>query len=126
MISCNRENCGRERLIGTATKKKIIETVFGNRFLTAEDLYSDKNLNHNNVSVHTIRRIPNDKRLRAYKPKIIPLVSEVKKEKRMEFCSMTSRWTKKWKRILFKNESWPCAKPYRLHHVHRCSFEKNA
>jgi hypothetical protein len=38
MISSNRENCGRERLIGTATKKKMIETVLGNRFLTAEDL----------------------------------------------------------------------------------------
>jgi hypothetical protein len=38
MISSNRENCGRERLIGTATKKKIIETVLGNRFLIIEDL----------------------------------------------------------------------------------------
>jgi hypothetical protein len=38
MISSNSQKCGRERLIGTATKKKMIETVLGNRFLTAEDL----------------------------------------------------------------------------------------
>jgi hypothetical protein len=38
MISSNRQNCGRERLIGTETKKKMIETVLGNRFVTAEDL----------------------------------------------------------------------------------------
>jgi hypothetical protein len=79
MISSNRENCGRERLIGTATKKKMIETVLENRFLTAEDLYSDENINHNNVSVHTICCMLNEKGLRAYKPKVISLVSEVKK-----------------------------------------------
>jgi hypothetical protein len=59
MISINRQNCGRERLIGTATKKKMIKTVLGSRLFTAEDLYNDENINHNNVSVYTVCRMLN-------------------------------------------------------------------
>ncbi len=102
----------------------MIGTVLGNRFLTAEDLYNDENLNHNNVSVHTIRRMLNDEGLGAYKPKVIPLVSEPNKEKRLEFSRMTSRWTKKWERILFTDESWLCAEPYGLRYVRRFAGEE--
>ncbi len=37
---------------------------------------------------------------------------------------MTSRWTKKWKRILFTDESWLCAEPYGLLYVRRFAGEK--
>jgi hypothetical protein len=42
----------------------------------------------------------------------------------MEFCQMTSRWTKKWKRILFTDESWLCAEPYGLPYVRRFAGEE--
>jgi hypothetical protein len=66
----------------------------------------------------------NEEGLRAYKSKFIPLVSEMNKLKRMEFCQMTSRWTKKWKRILFTDESWLCAEPYGLRYVRRFAGEE--
>jgi hypothetical protein len=42
----------------------------------------------------------------------------------MEFCQMTSRWTKKWERILFTDESWLCAEPYDLRYVRRFAGEE--
>jgi hypothetical protein len=47
LIGNNRENCGRERVIGMDTKNKMIEEVLSNRFTTAADLYQDENINHN-------------------------------------------------------------------------------
>jgi hypothetical protein len=53
--------------------------ILDNRFLTAEDLYNDENLNHNNISVHIIRFMLNYDLLIAYKSNIITLVSEEKR-----------------------------------------------
>ncbi len=68
-------------------KNNMIEEVLSNRFTTAADLYQDKNINHNNqVSVDTIESLLLEEGLGAYKPQVIPLITDIKKAKRVEFC----------------------------------------
>jgi hypothetical protein len=56
LISSLRSNSDRERVIGCATKKKMINAMLKNRWTTAEDLFRNENINHNNVSVAKIKR----------------------------------------------------------------------
>jgi hypothetical protein len=64
IIDSNREKCVRERLIEA---NNMFRMVLANRFLTTQNLYNNKNLNHNNISVHKIRRMLNDEQYQKYK-----------------------------------------------------------
>jgi hypothetical protein len=65
------------------TKKKMVNAVLKNRWTTAEDLFRNENINH--VSVAKIKRALEQEGLGAYRPRIIPLVSEKKKRERVQF-----------------------------------------
>ncbi len=54
----------------------MINDVLSNGFTNAVDLFNNENINHNGVSIDTIERLLRDEGLGAYKPQIIPLVTE--------------------------------------------------
>ena len=87
----------------------MIDKVVANRWITAADLHRDKKLNKQKVSEDAIQRMLKSEHLDAFRSKTIPLISEVSKQKRLEFCNRYSRWTKNWQRIVFTDESWLCA-----------------
>jgi hypothetical protein len=90
LIGSLRLYSGRERVIGCATKKKMVNAVLKNRWTTAEELFHNENINHNNVSVATIKRALEEEGLGAYHPLlIIPLVSEKNKRERVQFGELT-------------------------------------
>ena len=59
--SCTpKKSSGRPSKIGEETGQKMIEEVKMDPEITAEDLYRDKQINHNNASSRTIRRFLDD------------------------------------------------------------------
>ncbi len=76
--------------MGCSTKKKMVNAVLKNRWTTAEDLFRNENINHNNVSVAKIKRaLEEEEGLGAYRPPIIPLVREKNKRERIQFRELT-------------------------------------
>ncbi|KAL4500733.1 hypothetical protein ABPG72_019967 [Tetrahymena utriculariae] len=101
-----RSNCGRNKIISNHGVKKIVEAVKNNRFLTAVDIAKDKTLNKDAVDQRTIRRILEEEGLHAFKPQIVTEIAIPNRQKRLDFCASKKRWTKKWQRTLFTDESW--------------------
>jgi hypothetical protein len=68
----------------------MVNTVLKNRWTTAEDLFRNENINHNNVPVAKIKRELEEEGLGAYHhPWIIPLVSEKNKREKIQFGELT-------------------------------------
>jgi hypothetical protein len=62
----------------------MVNAVPKNLWTTAEDLFCNENINHNNVSVATIKRaLEEEEGLGAYHPQIIPFVSEKNNRERV-------------------------------------------
>jgi hypothetical protein len=57
----------------------MVDKVLKNRLTTAVDLFNDKILNPNGVSVDKIERMLIEEHLNAYRPVVIPLVNESNK-----------------------------------------------
>ncbi len=76
-------------------KNQMIEEVLSNQFTTIADLYQDKNINLNQISVDIIERLLREEGFVAYKTQVILLVTEINKAKRVEFCRQTKVWKKK-------------------------------
>jgi hypothetical protein len=83
------------------------------------DLFHNKTINQNYVSVNTIKRLLDDEGLNAYIPRIILLILETNKEKWLDICQKTKSWTKKWKRVLFTDWSMMCTEAFHLRYVCR-------
>jgi hypothetical protein len=67
----------------------MVNAVLKNHWTTAEDLFRNKNINHNNVSVAKIKRALEEEDQGAYRLRIIPLVREKKKSDRVQFGELT-------------------------------------
>jgi hypothetical protein len=57
----------------------MIDKVLSNRWTTAEDLFHDKKLNFIGASVSTIKRMLKEEGLNAYRPTIVPEISNINK-----------------------------------------------
>ncbi len=64
----------------------MIEEVLTDRFTQAADLFNNQKINKNNYSVSAIKRMLDEEGLNAYRPRIIPFITEKNKEKRLSFC----------------------------------------
>ncbi len=90
LIGSLRSNKGRKTVIGCATKNKMVNAVLKNRWTTAEDLFRNENINHNNVCVATIKRaLEEEEVLGAYCSLIILLVNEKNKREWVQFVELT-------------------------------------
>ncbi len=68
------------------TKQRTIDGVKLDRWITAAALSRDKDLNPDGVSADTIERVLNEAELYAYRPAVVAEISDVNKEKRIDFC----------------------------------------
>ena len=69
--------------------------------------------------MRTIRNVLKDEGLNAYRPRIIPLVSAENRQKRLEFCKTRQKWTAKWSKVVFSDESYLSTESNRLRFVRR-------
>ncbi len=85
-IGNNRENCARKPLLNEDTKQRMIDRVKSDCWITAAALSRDKDLNPDGVSADAIERVLNEAELYAYRPAVVAELSDINKEKRLDFC----------------------------------------
>jgi hypothetical protein len=77
------------------------------------------------VSDRTIQRVLNDEGLLPYLPEKMLDISEEAMQNRVKWCKKYRGWTiKQWKKVVFSDESYLCATPFRIRWVRRYRGEE--
>ncbi len=94
------------------------------RFLDAETIAKDDKLNPDGASSRTIRNMLEDEGLKARIPARLLDISKKNKIARIKWCKARENWkVREWKKIVFTDESYLCAKQFRIRWVRRYDGE---
>ncbi|KAL4500841.1 hypothetical protein ABPG72_020075 [Tetrahymena utriculariae] len=97
-------NCGRNQM-EEEDKQAIVDAFKSEVGLSLRKAMIDEEVNPNQYSHVTIKRVLDDEGIKSYKIKSKISLTDIQKEARVQFCMKKRLWTQKWNQIWFSDES---------------------